>query len=94
MAEEESEKPAAYNVWGLQPFDEARVEHFLVEVLGRREKLPLKLDLNERGQEMELRIRARYDAANLHDCARLFTHQLESSDEDQEIWGSWRAEYA
>ena len=85
MANPESQESMEYSVGGLQPFKEARAQHFLVEVLGRRERIPMKLDLNEGAKEIEMRMRARYSAAYLQDCARLFKNQLESSDEDQEI---------
>ena len=93
MADPESQESTEYSVGGLQPFKEARAQHFLVEVLGRCERIPMKMHLNEGAKEIEMRMRARYGAAYLQDCARLFKNQLESSDEDQELWGSWRAEY-
>ena len=94
MVDPESQESVEYCVGELQPFKQARAQHFLVEVLGSRERILMKLDLNEGAKEIEMRIRARYSTSYLQDCARLFKNPLEPSDEDREIWGSWHAEYA
>lgn len=88
MADPESQESVEYCVGELQPFKEARAQHFLVEALGNRERILVKLDLNEGAKKIEIRIRARYSASYLQDCARLFKNPLEPSDEDREIWGS------
>ena len=94
MADPQSQEDMQYSVGRLSPFDGARVLHFLVEVLGRRERIPLRFDLNEGIKEVEKCMRARYGGACLRQCARLLYDQLANSHEDHEIWGSWRSEYA
>ena len=52
---------------GLHPFKEARAQHFLVEVLRRRERIPMKLDLSKGAKEIEMCMGARYSTAYLQD---------------------------
>ena len=94
MADPLAEESQKYCVGGLVPYNETRAQHYLVEVIGKKERIPLKFGLTDGAEEVEMCMRARYGAAYSSDFGTLLQNQLASSEDDNEIWGPWRSEYA
>ena len=94
MADPLAEESQKYCVGGLVPYNETRAQYYLVEVIGKKERIPLKFGLTDGAEEVELCMRARYGAAYTSDFGALLKRQLAPSEDDNEIWGPWRSEYA
>ena len=94
MADPLAEESQKYCVGGLVPYNETRAQYYLVEVIGKKERIPLKFGLTDGAEEVEMCMRARYGAAYTSDFGTLLQNQLAPSEDDNEIWGPWRSEYA
>ena len=94
MADPLAEESQKYCVGGLVPYNETRAQYYLVEVIGKKERIPLKFSLTDGAEEVEMCMRARYGAAYSSDFGTLLQNQLAPSEVDNEIWGPWRCEYA
>lgn len=94
MADPLAEESQKYCVGGLVPYNETRAQYYLVEVIGKKERIPLKFGLRDGAEEVEMWMRARYGVAYSSDFGTLLQNQLAPSEDDNEIWGPWRSEYA
>ncbi len=94
MADPLAEESQRYCVGGLVPYNEMRAQYYLVEVIGKKERIPLRFGLTDGTEEVEMCLKARYGAAYTSEFSTLLKNQLAPSEEDNEIWGPWRSEYA
>ena len=94
MADPLAEESQKYCVGGLVPYNETKARYYLMEVIGRKERIPLRFGLTDGAEEVEMCMRARYGAAYTSEFGTLLNNQLAPSEDDNEIWGPWRSEYA
>ena len=94
MADPLAKESKKYCVGGLVPYNETTARYYLVEVIGKMEKIPLRFGLKDGTKEVEIRMKARYGAACSRECVTLLNNQLAPSEDDNEIWGPWRSEQA
>lgn len=94
MADPLAEESKKYCVGGLVPYNKTKAKYYLVEVIGRKERIPLRFGLKAGREEVEMRMRARYGATYSDEFVTLLNNQLAPSEDDNEIWGPWRSEYA
>ena len=94
MADPLAEESKQYCVRGLLPYNETKARYYLVEVIGKKEMIPLRFGLKDGTKEVEMRMRARYGAACSREFVTLLNNQLAPSEDDNEIWGPWRSEQA
>ena len=94
MADPLWEECLKYNVGGLVPYDESRAQYYLVEIIGKKERIPLRFNLKDGAREVETCMKARYGSTYLTEFNALLKEQILNCEEDFDIWGPWRAEYA
>ena len=94
MADLLAEESQKYCVGGLVPYNKMRAQYYLVEVIGKKERIPLRFGLKDGTEEVEMCMKARYGAAHTSEFSTLLKNQLAPSEDDNEIWGPWRSEYA
>lgn len=94
MADPLAEESQKYCVGGLVPYNKTKAQYYLVEVIGKKERIPLRFGLKDGAEEVEMCMRARYGAAYTSEFSTLLNSQLAPSEDDNEIWGPWRSEYA
>ena len=94
MADPLAEESQKYCIGGLVPYNETRAQYYLVEFIGKKERIPLRFGLTDGAEEVDMCMKARYGAAYTSDFGALLKKQLAPSETDNEIWGPWRSEYA
>ena len=94
MADPLAEERKGYCVGGPVPYNETKARCYLVEVIGKEERIPLRFGLRDGTKEVEMRMKARYGAACSREFVTLLDNQLAPSEDDNEIWGPWRSEQA
>ena len=94
MADPLAEESKKYCVGGLVPYNKTKAQYYLVEVIGKKERIPLRFGLKDGTEEVERCLRARYGASCTREFLTLLDNQLAPSEDDNEIWGPWRSEHA
>ena len=72
------------------PFDVNEAYKYMVEVLGRKEKIPTRFGVKDGSTEILMCLRVRYGASHVEEYASLLAWQLRISNGDKDVWDSWR----
>ena len=74
------------------PFDVNEAYKYMVEVLGKREKIPTRFTIKDGSTEILMCLRVRYGASHVGEYASLLAWQLRISKGDGDVWDLWRRE--
>ena len=88
-----TEHPAFPDVQGNKPgveFDINEAYKYMVQILGKKERIPVRFNIGEGAAEILMCLKLRYGESQMEDYASLLAWQLALCKEDQDIWGAWR----